>query len=558
MPSFTHLSALQGALGGSGGAGVVFCRNAKSSFALARVSSCATIIVSSQRHKAPDSRPSPSSPHIFSPGVFAFQFRLRLPACCEDFRPSSSDACAWKARQNGSASARSSAAAPVVHTPYGCDIRRFGFSILHRDVRGRLMFFACEKTSRWVPRVSCFPSVDTKCATQWPLPRDSRGMRFTSAYSMRVRAVHIFPPKPFRRNTQHSDSVELARPPPHLPTPNALNSPHPLGLPPSASSAADGRSVPTDEFDAVVSSEGKTGQRQDVASEDESRGKIEAVYKRVLRMHNTRRWFHHQIWTAMTHRNWTFVDALFTQFLQCGFYYDEVTYTLKLFSFLLSHRTPSESAMLVLEEMRVAKMHPAIIRMNEGLLLSYFELGEIFCLPPAAVCQNLCRVTWQAAVKLQRQRKHRLKRYLEALPPNVLLGLTQTDVAKLLSKNEEELLLLPASYGPVGEVDLLLDGSDEEDEEHAEVDGFDALPGLNEADQSLLPSFSSGPAGFLPSPIFRQGGDDRHPAGPGPSKEPPSSIVSVSRLSCDHTVSSESAHRGCGRRKRGRNRQIPT
>ncbi|EPR58971.1 hypothetical protein TGGT1_253320 [Toxoplasma gondii GT1] len=543
MPSFTHFSALQGALGGLGRAQVVFCRNAKSSFAIARVSSCATIMVSSQRRKASDARPSPSSPQSFSPGAFAFPFPLRLPACCEHFRPSSSDACAGAARQNGSASARSSAAVSVVHTPYGCDIRRFGFSILHRDFRGRLRFFAC----------------DTKCATQWPLPRDPREMHFTSAYSLRVRAVHIFPPKPFRRNTQHADSVELARPPPHLPTPNALISPHRLGLPPSASSSADSRSVPADEFDAAVPAKGETGQRQDVVvSEGDTRGKIEAVYKRVLKMHNTRRWFHHQIWTAMTQRNWTFVDALFTQFLQCGFYYDEVTYTLKLFYFLLSHRTPSENAMLVLEEMKVAKMHPAIVRMNEGLLLSYFELGEIFCLPPAAVCQNLCRVTWQAAVKLQRQRKHRLKRYLEALPPNVLLGLTQTDVAKLLSKNEEELLLLPASCGPVGEVDLLLECSDEEDEEHVEIDDFGALPGLYEAGQSLLPSFSVGPASFRPSPIFQQGGDDRHPAGHGQIKESPSSILSSSPLSGDHTVSSESEHRGCGRRKRGRNRQIPT
>ncbi|CBZ50302.1 conserved hypothetical protein [Neospora caninum Liverpool] len=276
-------------------------------------------------------------------------------------------------------------------------------------------------------------------------------------------------------------------------------------------------------------------------------------------MHNTRRWFHHQIWNAITKRNWSFVDSLFTQFLQCGFYYDEVTYTLKLFSALLSHRSPSENAMLVLEEMKMAKMHPAIVRMNEGLLLSYFELGEIFCLPPASVCQNLCRVTWQAAVKLHRQRKHRLKRYLEALPPNVLLSLTQADVAQLLSKNEEELLLLPASHGPVGEMDLLLEGSDEdEDSEPEEIDEFGALPGLNEPEGHLFPPFPSEPTPFVPGSFLTRSAEDLHTGRLARLREASAPSPSVSPCSSDHARSSEPEHRVCGRRKRGRNRQIPT
>eukprot|EP00922_Rhytidocystis_sp_ex-Travisia-forbesii_P066169 GHVS01098241.1.p1 GENE.GHVS01098241.1~~GHVS01098241.1.p1 ORF type:complete len:283 (-),score=32.01 GHVS01098241.1:500-1348(-) len=75
--------------------------------------------------------------------------------------------------------------------------------------------------------------------------------------------------------------------------------------------------------------------------------------------------FHHLIWKALYTCNWDKWEQLFTRFRSLGLPYDEVSYTLKLHGYVLSHRHKSEKAYLVIEEMKKAQMHPAVIRLNE-------------------------------------------------------------------------------------------------------------------------------------------------------------------------------------------------
>ncbi|PHJ22674.1 hypothetical protein CSUI_003465 [Cystoisospora suis] len=119
--------------------------------------------------------------------------------------------------------------------------------------------------------------------------------------------------------------------------------PRPWSTSPSSTSSVTVAFCPVMQQEQASRKTSRAVEKHQEKEEESSRGQIEQVYKIVQELNNTRRWYHHQIWHAMTSRNWALLDSLFSQFLENGFHYDEVTYTLKLFSFLLSHRTPSEN-----------------------------------------------------------------------------------------------------------------------------------------------------------------------------------------------------------------------
>ncbi|XP_026191337.1 uncharacterized protein LOC34620962 [Cyclospora cayetanensis] len=151
------------------------------------------------------------------------------------------------------------------------------------------------------------------------------------------------------------------------------------------------------------------------------------------------RWMQQRLWVALTKRQWPLFDRLLSNYWRCGLNYDEVTYTLKLHGYILSHRKKPEKAFLVLEEMKAAKMHPAIIRLNEGIIISQMELQDIFCALPADAYQNLCRLAFHSAIKVQRQRRIRLRERLMATSPEQLFALTYRDVVALLDAQEKAL-----------------------------------------------------------------------------------------------------------------------
>eukprot|EP00921_Rhytidocystis_pertsovi_P020638 GHVQ01032929.1.p1 GENE.GHVQ01032929.1~~GHVQ01032929.1.p1 ORF type:complete len:520 (-),score=46.90 GHVQ01032929.1:94-1653(-) len=153
--------------------------------------------------------------------------------------------------------------------------------------------------------------------------------------------------------------------------------------------------------------------------------------------------FHFKIWRALYTQRWDMWEQLFNQFRQFGLPYDEVSYTLKLHGYVLSHRHKSENAYLVLEEMKAAQMHPAVIRLNEGLLNSYFELHGIFCGPMRAGWQSLCRVTWHTAVRLRRKRQKRFMDSLYQLPHNEVLSMDKQSVHAILQREYMEAMAPP-------------------------------------------------------------------------------------------------------------------
>lgn len=142
-----------------------------------------------------------------------------------------------------------------------------------------------------------------------------------------------------------------------------------------------------------------------------------------------KRKFHAMIWTAMARRSdWNSWEQHISLFRQHGIAYDEITYTFLIHGYLLSHRHRSENALLVLEEMRHAGIHPALIKLNESLVNSYFELLELKCRPNPSSWQNVCRLCWQTAKRYQKKRVKRLKAELDALPANDVLRITQEDI----------------------------------------------------------------------------------------------------------------------------------
>lgn len=87
--------------------------------------------------------------------------------------------------------------------------------------------------------------------------------------------------------------------------------------------------------------------------------------------------------------------------------------------------------------MKRCYMHPAIIKINERMINSYLELEMIFCEPSKSLWMNVCRLTWEVSIKLNRERKRKLKEKLNSLPPNEVLKLTKDDLKLMLKKEYE-------------------------------------------------------------------------------------------------------------------------
>ncbi|KAL8450689.1 hypothetical protein Emed_002327 [Eimeria media] len=102
---------------------------------------------------------------------------------------------------------------------------------------------------------------------------------------------------------------------------------------------------------------------------------------------------------------------------KCGLKYDEVTYTLKLHGYILCHRQKPE----------------------KGIVISQMELQDIFCALPPDAYQNLCKLAFHAAIKVQRQRRMRLRERLLATPPQELFAMTYRDVLAMLDEQEQAL-----------------------------------------------------------------------------------------------------------------------
>ncbi|ETB58652.1 hypothetical protein YYC_03806 [Plasmodium yoelii 17X] len=153
-----------------------------------------------------------------------------------------------------------------------------------------------------------------------------------------------------------------------------------------------------------------------------------------------KRIYYFKLWNALTQYNFTLFENIIQQFLNEGHMYDEVIYSIIVHSYVMNHRKKIENAYLVIEEMKRCYMHPAIIKINERMINSYLELQMIFCEPSKSLWMNVCRLTWEVSIKLNRERKRKLKEKLNSLPPNEVLKLTKDDLKLMLKKEYEDSL----------------------------------------------------------------------------------------------------------------------
>ncbi|XP_952032.1 uncharacterized protein TA14550 [Theileria annulata] len=153
--------------------------------------------------------------------------------------------------------------------------------------------------------------------------------------------------------------------------------------------------------------------------------------------------YYHKLWNLLTSKKWDEFNQTLQLMREKGLNNDEVTYTLKAHYFILNPYVAVENCYLVIEEMKRALIHPAVIRMNENLINSYFELEEIGCEPPKLLWQNFTKMIFQTSIKLNRVRRHNLKRQLLLKDPEDVMKLTDKDVEKMLIEEHNSNLITP-------------------------------------------------------------------------------------------------------------------
>ena len=135
-----------------------------------------------------------------------------------------------------------------------------------------------------------------------------------------------------------------------------------------------------------------------------------------------------RLYHSIKAKDWSLWKSTLSEYRKQRIPYDEEAYTLMLHGYLLSHRHRSENAMLVLEEMRKAEIHPALLRMNERFVKTYFELLEENARPSAEGWERYVAIAWFAARRLAKKRTRSIRDQLRLLPPNEVLKLTESDI----------------------------------------------------------------------------------------------------------------------------------
>eukprot|EP00392_Amoebophrya_sp_AT5.2_P005894 g5904.t1 len=150
--------------------------------------------------------------------------------------------------------------------------------------------------------------------------------------------------------------------------------------------------------------------------------------------HKAKKRLHYRIWLCMTKtQDWNRWQRLFGDFHDLQLPYDEVSYTLLLWGYVLSHRHRSENAYMVLNAMKESDfVHGALLRANEGFLNCFFELGEVQARPQKTMWQNVVRMLVHAAQRFHRRRAKRTKEELLSLPGETLMALQPADVRREL------------------------------------------------------------------------------------------------------------------------------
>eukprot|EP00375_Theileria_parva_P002568 XP_765248.1 hypothetical protein [Theileria parva strain Muguga] len=112
--------------------------------------------------------------------------------------------------------------------------------------------------------------------------------------------------------------------------------------------------------------------------------------------------YYHRLWNLLTSKKWDEFHQTLQLMREKGLNNDEVTYTLKAHYFILN----------------------PYVAVENNLINSYFELEEIGCEPPKLLWQNFTKMIFQTSIRLNRVRRHNLKRQLLLKDPEDVMKLT--------------------------------------------------------------------------------------------------------------------------------------
>ena len=144
-----------------------------------------------------------------------------------------------------------------------------------------------------------------------------------------------------------------------------------------------------------------------------------------------------RLWQSLAHKDWVKWEQIIDQYKEEKLPLDEVSFSLVLHGYLMSHHHPSSMAILVIDEMKKQNIHPAIVQLNEQLVDSFLELSEMGIKSSLNGWQNMARLTWMSAARLRKKRAKRVREFLKSLPTEEVLQLTVNDVKKLMDGEHE-------------------------------------------------------------------------------------------------------------------------
>lgn len=139
-----------------------------------------------------------------------------------------------------------------------------------------------------------------------------------------------------------------------------------------------------------------------------------------------------RLWNSLANRDWERWEGVADLYSQHSLPMDEVSYTLMCHGYLMSHHDPCSVALLVLDRMKHEKVHPAVVKLNENLLNSFFELSELGVKSRSNSWINVARLAWMSAARLRKKRMDRVREHLEKLPTEDVLKLSSGDVTSLI------------------------------------------------------------------------------------------------------------------------------
>ena len=140
----------------------------------------------------------------------------------------------------------------------------------------------------------------------------------------------------------------------------------------------------------------------------------------------------YRLWHCIATREWEGWEEVADLYQQHSLPMDEVSYTLMCHGYLMSHHHPSSLALLVIDRMKNDKIHPAVVKLNENLLNSFFDLSELGIKSSSTTWINVARLAWMSAARLRNKRVHRVRQHLRTLTTDEVLQVDSNDVKNLI------------------------------------------------------------------------------------------------------------------------------